>query len=616
MLKNKNKLFWFLAFILIGIYSLIKLNSGVLTSSLYQNGRIDLLNKVTGVSGAQTLDFYIGRAQETLWGPACEVISGLLFMAFALLYLKESSAKVFGLAVFLYLIATRPEALFFPPYGDAIGGPFAEALWLAGHSFDYTGLFYQPGYALGGPKVYFTSIYPTFLALLLKFIPFVKAFLFVNHIIVFALAAAIVAVFRQILLKVFDRGVAALAAILLLSLPLFLSQAEAINMEMPSLFFAMLSALYLAQRKMPMAAFMAVLAVLVKEACVITCAAVFVAGLMIFWQERHQRASWKILGWSVFALLFAVGKVKLKVLLHDQHANMMYLFAGWPSLRWSFIISLYIASLIAVAAKLSGDVISRFKDKKDGAFSFFQRYGVVSVMFVNAGLWFALFLNFNVVSPRYRLLLCPFLVFCIVYAIIIFIRKDVVQRAVLLGMLAVSFFSVYGLFYKPLADDNNHVLLERSLEYRNDLALNIRLAKELEKNFLSLTVGAPFILAQILAIPELGYVQKPLNVMMYGMICTYGGIKNFCGLRNVNIAKTIWVGYKGENPDEKLFFPGYPISNQDKVVKEIMVGNKKLSLFFGGGGIDMVWVASQMIDWQRRAGQEAASLRGIFKGGF
>ena len=143
--KNKKIIFWIFFAAVFCIFIFIKSRGVFLIESLYYAGKIEILNKLTGAVDIQPLNFYIGRTEETVFGPMREVISGLLFTILALMYLKKSSLKIFGITVFLYFIATRPEVLFYPPYGDAIGGPFAEALWLAKHSFDYAGLYYQPG---------------------------------------------------------------------------------------------------------------------------------------------------------------------------------------------------------------------------------------------------------------------------------------------------------------------------------------------------------------------------------------------------------------------------------------------------------------------------------------
>ena len=146
----------------------------------------------------------------------------------------------------------------------------------------------------------------------------------------------------------------------------------------------------------------------------------------------------------------------------------------------------------------------------------------------------------------------------------------------------VSAFSTYGAFYYPLLN-NNHVLLERSLEYRTDLMMYRRIVKELEEHFSTVIIGAPFITAQIIGLPQLGYADQKLDVMIYGFRCTYGGLRNFNGLDDLDLNKTVFVGM-----DPEVFHDRwqYPFDEDDKILKEIEYGYHKATLFMGGFAIE------------------------------
>ena len=145
---------------------------------------------------------------------------------------------------------------------------------------------------------------------------------------------------------------------------------------------------------------------------------------------------------------------------------------------------------------------------------------------------------------------------------------------------------------------NYHVLLERSLEYRNDLKLNRRLARLLEEKYKGYTIGAPFIVAQMLAFPELGYVQSPLDVVVYGMPITYGNIKKFDGLKKMDIMKTIWVGMSADFFSNGDFT--YPINRYDKVIENLMFGDNKVVLFMGGVAIEQKRYIIQQLEKKAR----------------
>ena len=91
-------------------------------------------------------------------------------------------------------------------------------------------------------------------------------------------------------------------------------------------------------------------------------------------------------------------------------------------------------------------------------------------------------------------------------------------------------------------------------------------------------------LAQLLAFPQLGYVQKKLDVMIYGFDCTYG-IPGFPGIANLKIGRTIYVT-KQDEPKNNFF---YPLGPDDRVLELIKRGNKKAWIFMGGVGIERMW---------------------------
>ncbi|OGX07265.1 MAG: hypothetical protein A2Z88_06235 [Omnitrophica WOR_2 bacterium GWA2_47_8] len=517
------------------------------------------------------LNFYLGEAERLFFGPLGQIISGSLFLCFCLFYGKQLTPKVFGAAVFFYLLITKSEVLFFPPYGDAVGGPFLEAVWLSRHGFDYGGLFHQTGYALGGPKVYVFSIYPTFLALLLKLIPSAKLFLAVNHLVMFLIATLTVVYFRKILEYVFEIKTAFLGALVLLFYPLFQAQAEAINMEMPCLLFAVLSAYALIQNNVRRAGIFAILSVAIKGTGVYACAAVFLASWFKFF-AGGKRITPELI-WGNLSFFFAALIFGAKFWIQDQHVSggMIHLFAGWPSLKAMFIFYLFILGL----GVLLWTVIKDRKAVQEKGFS------AVSIVFLYALTWFFLFLNFLAVSPRYRLTVSPFIIFIFIWSVTALNLPARLRNIILIGMMAASWVFSYGGNEK----NTDYVIMEQNLEYRNDLKMYRQIAKELEGAREYDQVVAPFIVAQILAYPEMGYVQKPLNVTMYAMPSALPEIKSFTGLRQLNISRTIWVAtdyvtpIQGEHP--------FPIGPEDRVVRKIYFGDKKATLFMGGIAVEL-----------------------------
>jgi hypothetical protein len=581
----------FLKHVLFGVFALLNLslvivlnvNSETIVQNLFTQKKWGELNQLADTNGQKSLDYYLGRAEDKFFGPVTNVISHIVFVMFAFLYLQKTSARVFALSVFVFLVISKWNVLFYPFYGDAIGGPFAEAWWLAQNNFDYAGLLQQPGYELGGPRVYFFSIFPTFLAILMKFAPTPQAFLIINHLIVFIEAALVVACVRQIAAKVLAEPIALMTSLLVLALPLFQSQTEAINMEMPCLLFSVWAVCFLIEKKWWPASICTIVAMLVKGHGMIAAGCVLVT--MLGWlildprnlNKRFMSAALLPMGCSLLVVLS-------KFLLKDQHAaaGMIKLGAGLPSLKIMIIPHLYFVSL----ALLIGYVAWKKEKGESLLKAFWMRYYPQIVVFIMAGMWYLLFVNFYAVSPRYKLELAPFLVLCLVFVASLWLpKKDKLIPFLLAGAITISSWASFGLFESPLGA-SYHVLQERSLEYRNDLKLGIKTAKKMEERFPGFTIGAPFLVAQTLTIPHLGYVSKPLDVFVYGMPIAYGPMKAFEGLNKLNIMKTIWIGLPAQFINRNDF--QYPIHPKDKIVDEIILGDNRLVLFMGGTSVEIM----------------------------
>lgn len=564
------------------IFYLFQFASPSWIESYYTHNKFEVLNLLARATGQKSLTFYLGEVEEKFFGPLSQLISGLMFVYLALRYLVNSPIKIFTLSVFVYLVSTKLQSLTFPPYGDAIGGPFAEALWLAQHNFDYIGLYHEAGYAAGGPKVYMFSLYPTFLAVMLKAISSTKIFLIVSHVIVFGMSAFIVATLREIFSRQFNKDSALLCSLLLLFLGTFQSQVEAINMEIPCLLFVILSAKYLLEKKFYLSGLMAMLAVGIKGTAVFAAMGFVSIIAVLFLMKPQLPANKKILLYSLGVLIFALLQVASKFLMNDQHvsAGMVMPFKGWPSFKVLILPKVFLFFLIVIGFFYLKEIFSNRKKSKP---QISLSYDTV-VMLTFAVMWFLLFLNFLAVSPRYTILVFPFIIFTIFYALQLIIREYLFQRIALLLAICVVLFSSYGFFYPPLGG-NDHVLLERSLEYRNDLKLNKHLSSLVEEKFSGYHIAAPFIMAQILAIPQLGYVTKNLDVMIYGFQCHYGGIKNYPSPTKIDVLKTIYVGVP---IIDKQFDVPYPVHPNDKIIQELEWGRNKAWLFMGGHSINFL----------------------------
>ncbi len=585
-LKLKDVFFWGVFLICVVLFLLVKYQGPQLVAHLYAQGSSELLNRTLGVKDAHSLDFYLGVADNRLLGPLSSLAAGCALLLFCLKFLKEAKGWALGLTVFVYLFLTRPEALFYPPYGDALGGIFTDVIWIVRNNFDHFGfLFKQKTLGAGGYKQYPLSIYPSFLAFLIMATPTAKAFLVTAHSLVFLMGSAAVVAFRKILSEVFDREESLLLALSLVALPLFQSMAENINMEMASTLFSVLAVYFLIRERMFLAAGMAVMAFLVKATGITTCAAVFFGCMVLLVTGPKKTTRKKVCACAAAMLIFSIGMILLR--MHEvgpqsNTTNVTKLFIGLNNIKGLLIFQVFCVTALVFLCRAF--FWFRVHRGEAGRFRLFlEEHLVVLLMFTMCVLWFGLYANFLVMIHRYKLLIAPFLILAMAATFLPFIKQKTAVRALLVAAIVFSFFCSHGLLYRNSSDVSQNEF-EGSLEYRNELKLMMKLAQKVDQEFPGFLVGSPYLMAQALDFHEIGFVKGPLDVMVYGHFSINEGVPAFNGLGELNIFKTVWVGfYKDYFGNE---FYGFPVGPDDRILYEMEVGDQKGYIFLGGFAIE------------------------------
>lgn len=584
------------ALILLVSWSLLSFPSWV--TFLFEHGQKDLLSFLA--HGVYSLpENYIGILEENLVGPLAQVFFFVFFAKFGLRYLRDSSTRVFAVAVFLFLVITKFEVLFFPVYGgDAITGPFTEAIWLKKHHFDYVGLCHQAGYTQGGPKVYVVSLYPTFLALQMLIFPSTKIFFLVNHLLVFALVAGMTAFFRELATRVSEKKTALLAALVFLAFPQVQSQTEMVNMEMPHLFFIFLSTFWWINNRRGLSGLAAVMAVLIKGTGLIACLAYLTLAVLGLFSgdDRPRKIKTLGVGLVVFVTGLLVGLISAHIQQGGSSIGSVQLLRG--VVFQGHLKNMVDVFLLATAGFLAHIIVDRRRLAKEGALSFarfLKDNRVITAIWVYAAMWYVLFANYSTIAQRYKLSAFPFLIFLGCFLIRLIFRSPKRQRQVLVFAMIVAACAGYGLFYDKTGN-YNYVEIERSMEYRTVLKRDIRLARFIEKKFPSAVVAAPSVIVHFLALPEVGYVKKPFEVLGYGIPSAVDEIPVFKGLRLVDQRNTVWVGLEDRLAQQsKKFFP-YPVDPRDIVLARVFYGEKEAIVFKGGIAIEKM---NQLMLWQR-----------------
>ncbi|MCA9409204.1 MAG: glycosyltransferase family 39 protein [Candidatus Omnitrophica bacterium] len=550
----------------------------------FDQGRFDLLNVWSGALQNYPLDYYLGQIENRFFGPGKMILSGGAFMAIAWRYLKTRSLWMYMLAVFLYFLVTRPEVLMYPPFGESVTAPYAEAVWLVRNSLNYFELQQQLPKTLGGMLYYPFSIYSFLAAVFLKFLPGAIVFNLTMHVITFLMSASIVAVLREILRQYFNDEIALLGSFLLLSLPIYQCMTEMINMEMSLVFFAVFSFYYLIKNRMIQAFVFAVLSMLIKLPGAIACGAVFIYSFFLAAQKNIKSERIKIVFLGVLAVLLTGGKLVLRLIFRQGQtkqntinflnglSNIIIMPEFWMFCAISIIFFLQFIVKLLRKENLSKEVL--------------RKHTVLWLSWFMSLVWFGLYANFSVMGPRYKLLLYPFLIIVLTVCLhrLFLIKKNVLK--VIFSVMIL--WNLIGSFGWPTTDYVASGVygfnsLERSLEYRNMLKLQIKLSALIEEKYSDFIIGAPHVIAQALHFKELGYVSKEMEVVVYGMNPTHG-LRPVPPMTTYTLLNMRWIAFDtSSNP--RIPFP-YPMDPKDVVLDHLWVGDRHIYIFQGGFAIE------------------------------
>jgi len=591
MSEKKNDLvFWAVVLGLLSLSFLLKLAGPWMVEFLYQSDNLAFLNAIASSQEVLPLAFYTGQLDDRFFGPLSILFSGIAFLSLGLKFLPSLA----GARIFVYFLAyffiTKWDTFLFPPYGDSASGPMMEAVWLLQNNFDFVKLSQQPLFIVGGPKAYLFSLYPVFQALLMKLTPTPQVFLAVNHSITYIFSAIVMALFFMILSRVWNTQRAFLLSFLFLVLPLTQSQVEQLNMEIPTLLFIMAGFYYLSKKDIFKAALFSGLAIFVKIYALFAAATICVAGLFLFFFDDEKRGKISILFSAILAIIFAfLGAWLLCFVINPAgKVDKVGPLQGWPLMRQFPITYFFLISFLAYIIIAYRDIAKRSIGYGRGVVLFIKENFMVTAMFTASAAWFVLFANSFWIPPRYTLILFPSLIVAIAGTAVFFIQREKILQRILIALIIFALLSSHGAVYKPLAIEDYSVT-ERSLEYRNDIKLHMRIGQRLSESYSDLTIAAPFNFAQMLAFPEIGFASKKLDVMIYLFPCLYGNVKNFDGIENLDITKVLWLGV--HTPFMRP--PYFPFGPGDFVVEKIYMGNKSAVLFFGGYSIDAIYHQGQ-----------------------
>jgi len=410
-------------------------------------------------------------------------------------------------------------------------GPFTEGIWLLENNFNFIKLAMEElPWHMGGPRVYFITLYPSFLAVMMKIIKNQQLFLLFNHLLTIGLSSGIITIFFKILRRYISNRISFLFTILILLHPMYLSHTYAISMEIPILFFSIIAIYYFLKERFILAGVFSIISFSIKAPSIaISMSLVFL--YILFYFKRRERNHIKILCfyslpiwiYLIYEYLgsnFFFGQEMTQKITPFRGLYRILLYAvKWPDL---FCFMLLVPICFFILFKKYMKTHKTFLNlrnhlKKD-------EIEVISV--VICGSLLILLANYKVVIPKYLLLGFPF-IFILLYRVVLRNTKKYIFYFVYSMILMFFLLNLWGDVYYFYRDMLSKVFklpqletissykffnvggnLESTLAYEKDMEINIETAKFVEKNYSNKKIISNWPISHMLWHPNYGYVKN------------------------------------------------------------------------------------------------------------
>jgi len=386
-----------------------------------------------------------------------------------------------------------------PPVWDGAMTVYPAAIELSRTDFDFARLFSLPNYSEGGPKSHATSPWTVMVAVLISTTGSLANALPILHVVSFGLAALTVAAAYRLIAHSAPGIIAVLGAIAVLLFPPMIVQTTDIYLDLPLTCLGTWGLVMLLERKFLTASALITLAVWIKPLAVIFAAVLM--GFVLIYGERTRR----VIRGIVLATPPLIAAAVVSVLEAQQSPR--------PPFVERYLLAVvetgyFLTSMPDLVAIVGVAVVLTVVGIKEAIPSEASR--VMSLALTSA---LAFVLLNSIVSmgipllSRYYIALVP--------ALIAGILTFLSSRSRLIAFVGVSVLilafavNLNGVFYS-YKDYPFYALAERSLAYRDLLALQIEDVSLLTKLSDEMPVYYDYFGFYRLEYPELGYAEGPL----------------------------------------------------------------------------------------------------------
>ena len=429
----------------------------------------------------------------------------------------------FFLFFFLLLLLNLPY-LWNPPHWDEIIGLHNQAVFLAKHHFSFAELWAPGQHSFEGSDVYRFALLPVLYGVLYLLLPPQTVHL-IGHLFNIACIAGAGAILFQVLKRnSVSPFVSLLWTLAAFSEPVISGRIAALGLECALILCVMLTIWFVYRKQ-----WFAALGILFFAGFVKTSAAVLCLAFLLYLTLRilQNRNEWKTLlspllaGFVCFLFLYWMLQHNVDVSAGGIHSSGTPVRDGGGSLplfllrKFYFHYELYFPVLYSVI--LLGGIlfcvnVFRYHDVRSE-----ERMIQIFLLLTVFG-YLGAYLVAKIALPRY-MAAASFPAFLLVAWNVRRFRGTVAWLLILAGLFGPVFYKAL-----PFGIRRSGEYLERSREYLRDVAANRRLCTFLEE-YRDSPIVVSWPLAQMLTMPEMGYVKEPFPMVYSGRVPFYAPVR-------------------------------------------------------------------------------------------
>ncbi|MDD4181153.1 MAG: hypothetical protein PHE87_05955 [Victivallaceae bacterium] len=433
--------------------------------------------------------------------------------------LLQSKWKLF-FVILMLLVGLNISIMTNPPYWDEILGLHNQALFLANNNFNFATLYGQnQSYISGGSCIYPIGILPLFYGLLYWTLPPLYVHI-IGHLLNLVAISFATTLFLQLVRRFSSTLTTILWGMVALSEPIVSSRMAAQGQDAVLAAVIMLSIYFFLRGKLRTAILVAGISCFVKMTGIILLAAFVCYFLCAAIVERPTRRRRNLSNMSLSLLTMALlGSLSILASSgndYNSQAGIFHLGVGLITYHWYFFypwVSLKLLLALGFFIFLSVRK-RRWKGLR------LSPYWLLAVFII--GFFAGYFIYTDPQLVRYSVIVMLPLTLLLAYGMQFIPWK--ILHSFIGGLLLIQLLNTNGMLLPTLPDSfaADPSLLERSREFLQVVAMDRRLARELEENSPNTILVCKWPYPQMLTIPQFRYVSRPLlGVRSFGFRARY-----------------------------------------------------------------------------------------------